>query len=224
LDMNNKDAVKKSILQAVNRLYGPGSPPMHKRDVDAAVHAHGLGHGHSNSRRHHELARRAKYADLFKGSYSDWTARVLFKRHELGQSFSILFFLDEVPKDPQDWLVSPHLVGAHHAFVHSMASACPTCPQRMDTVEEGFVPLNPWIAEHSGLGSFESHLIEPFLTKRLQWRVQKCDGTVADLESLEVQVLEVPLDWSPGAIIPVAEKAKHHKGITHGKHGGYKDN
>ncbi len=43
------------------------------------------------------------------------------------------------------------------------------------------------------------------------------------MKSLEVAVLEVPLNWAPGAKIPVAEKAKHHKGITHGKYGGDED-
>jgi len=134
-----------------------------------------------------------------------------------------LFFLDEVPQDPQEWLVSPHLVGAHHAFVYDGGDAFTANMAKMDMVE-GFVPLNPWIADHSGLGSFDAHLVEPFLTDRLQWRVQKTDGTPVEMKSLEVMVYEVPLNWTPGAIIPVAEKAKYHKGITEGKPNGYKDN
>ncbi len=180
LDMNNKDAVRSSILDAVNRLYGPGSPPMQRRgldvvDLDLVDGDNAATHGHSaHSRRHRELARRARYTDLFKGKYSDWTVRVSFNHHEVGQSFSVLFFLDEIPSDPQEWLVSPHLVGAHHAFVYgNPGGECSTCSDDEDMVEEGFVPLNPWIAEHSGLGSFDAHLVEPFLTDRLQWRVQK---------------------------------------------------
>lgn len=177
LDMSNKQAVRDSMLRTVNRLYGSGSAQT-KRDLEAEVeHAiaegastHALGHSHS--RRHRQISR-SLISQLLGGTFSDWTARVAFKRHELGHSFSVLLFLDKVPDDPKEWLVSSNLAGAHHAFVHSMANNCTTCPDRKELVEEGFVHLNSWIAEYTALSSFDSAVVEPFLKQKLQWRVIK---------------------------------------------------
>ena len=103
----------------------------------------------------------------------EWTARIEFKKYELGSSFSVLIFLGQVPDNPREWRVSPNFVGGHHAFVNSVAASCSNCSNQQDIVVEGFVHLNHAIAQHSGLGSFEPDVIEPYLTEALQWRVLK---------------------------------------------------
>lgn len=103
----------------------------------------------------------------------DWTARIEFKKYELGCSFSVLLFLGQVPSDPDDWQVSSNYVGAHHAFVNSQAAQCANCVDQADVIEEGFVHLNQAILKHSGLNSLEPNVVLPYLTKALQWRVQK---------------------------------------------------
>ena len=102
----------------------------------------------------------------------EWTARVEFKKYELGASFSVLIFLGQVPENPREWLVSPNYVGGHHAFVNSAAGSCANCSNQQDLVVEGFVHLNYAIAQDSGLGSLEPNVVEPYLTHNLQWRVQ----------------------------------------------------
>ena len=103
----------------------------------------------------------------------EWTARIEFKKYELGTSFSVLIFLGQVPQDPQDWRVSQNYVGGTHAFVNSVAAFCANCSNQQDVVQEGFVHLNHAIAKLSGLGSLEPNVVEPYLTDALQWRVQK---------------------------------------------------
>lgn len=162
LDMNNKQAVSKSISQKVAQLYGPKRG---RRSLEDIPHI-GDVHAHANSRRHRQLAQRSRLDQMWKGKFSDWSARIAFKRHELGRSFSVCLFLGDVPEDPNEWLVSKNLVGARHAFVHGMGNQGGD-----DVVEEGFIPFNPWLAEYTGLPSFAADLVAPFLTQKLQWRV-----------------------------------------------------
>jgi len=103
----------------------------------------------------------------------DWSAKIHFKKYELGSSFSVLIFLGQVPEDPEEWVTSPNYVGAHYAFVNRSAARCANCTNQIDIIDEGFVHLNPAIAEHSGLGSFEPEVVHPYLEKELHWRVQK---------------------------------------------------
>lgn len=107
-----------------------------------------------------------------RGLY-EWTARIEFKKYELGCSLAVLLFLGEVPDDPEEWQVSPNYVGGHHAFVNGSASQCSNCRSQADVVIEGFVHLNRGILTHSRLNSLEPSVVEPYLKENLHWRVQK---------------------------------------------------
>jgi len=134
------------------------------------------GNGTGNGPAHgHPTAHGTHVTPPNQGLY-DWTARVEFKKYEIGCSFSVLLFLGEVPQDPEEWLVCPNFVGAHHAFVNTAAEQCANCRRQADLVEEGFVHLNNGISQHSGLGSLDPEVVHPYLTQSLQWRVQKVDS------------------------------------------------
>ena len=102
----------------------------------------------------------------------DWTARIHFKKYELGQSFTVLLFLGDVPTDASQWRTSPSFVGAHVAFVNSAADQCANCTEQADVVAEGFVHLNKAIAKLSGVSSFDHRHVIPYLQDNLLWRVQ----------------------------------------------------
>jgi tyrosinase len=110
-----------------------------------------------------------------EAQYYDWTARVEFKKNELLTSFTVLFFVGEVPDDPQSWLVSSNLVGTYHAFVNSAARRCANCRDQSDLVVEGFVHLNRGIERLSKLPNFESGRVSEYLQdpSNLKWRVQR---------------------------------------------------
>ncbi|KDR79498.1 hypothetical protein GALMADRAFT_208846 [Galerina marginata CBS 339.88] len=173
--------------------------------ITSAPHAHGTSHGH--------------LVPPNQGLY-DWTARIEFKKYELGTSFSVLVFLGAVPEDPEQWAVSPNFVGALHAFVNSKAGHCANCRNQVQLVQEGFVHLNQAIVKHSGLNSLNPDVVEPYLTKELHWRVQKVDGEPATLSSLEVSVIATPLSYPPGSMFPVPGSPRRHGHITHGRTGG----
>lgn len=153
----------------------------------------------------------------------DWTARIHFKKYELGESFAVLLFLGEVPADASQWRTSPSFVGAHVAFVNSAADQCANCSEQADIVTEGFVHLNTAIAKLSGLSSFEPGVVTPYLRDNLHWRVQATDRTAVALDklpSLEVTVAAIALTQEPGAIFPIAGDPQYHHHITHGRTGG----
>ena len=110
-----------------------------------------------------------------EAQYNDWTARIEFKKYELLTSFTMIFFVGEVPDDPQSWLVSPNLVGTYHAFVNSAARRCANCRDQTDLVVEGFVHLNRGIERLSKLPNFESGRVAQYLQdpSNLKWRVQR---------------------------------------------------
>jgi tyrosinase len=99
----------------------------------------------------------------------EWTTRIHAKKHELGGSFSVLVFLGEVPKDPEEWTTSPSYVGSHSVYTSGMDR-----PQgdQANTVTEGFVHLNMAIAERSGLSSYEPGGVIPYLKDNLNWSIQ----------------------------------------------------
>jgi tyrosinase len=215
LDMNNKDAVNKTISQKVAQLYGPKGTH-HGRSLGGDLSHLQNVPSHSHSRRHKQLAKRGRLAQLLKGEFSDWAAQIRFDRHEAGQSFSVCLFLGDVPEDPSQWLVSPNLVGSRNAFVHSTKGG-------RASEEIGFIPINPWIAENTSLLSFAAELVKPLLIKSLQWRVLLADGTPIDLKSLEVTILEIPSKLTDDAPNPISGPPKYHNDITHGKPGGCKN-
>ncbi|KAF8988417.1 hypothetical protein BDQ17DRAFT_1374127, partial [Cyathus striatus] len=177
LDMGNTAAVQRAIQLRVNQLYGnqifntfaalspttalslsQAQPTAQSSDTPAA----GLVQAGSDNGGQQPLTAESVQSGSgdVSGSLWDWAARIHFKKYELGGSFAVLLFLGEVPEDPESWLVAPNLAG----FVH----------------------LNNGIAQHSGLGSLEPDVVHPYLKKELHWRVQKVDGTPAELTSLEV--------------------------------------
>ena len=156
LDLNNHDAVKTKLNNFVNTQYGPGG------DSGGEVFSL-LQVGASTG------GVRAQEAS---NVIHDWSTRIHVKKYELSGSFSVLIFLGEVPKDPEQWSTSPSFVGAHYAFVNGAADQCDNCRSQADLVVEGFVHLNVAIADLSGLPSYEPSVVRPYLKDNLSWRIQ----------------------------------------------------
>jgi tyrosinase len=203
--------------QAVNPP--PAAVPQAQSVLAAGGHGHGSHPTAHPSHAHPSHAQPSHYVPPNQGLW-DWTTRIEFKKYELGVSFSVLLFLSAVPEDPNEWQVCENLVGAHYAFVNTAAGECENCRTQGNLVEEGFVHLNQAIAQHSGLGSLEPAVVEPYLTKQLRWKVQKLDGSVAELQNLEVSVIGTPLSYPPGAQFPVPGERHRYNRITYGRPGG----
>lgn len=151
----------------------------------------------------------------------NWTVRIRAKHNELGRSFSILVFIGPVPEDPSQWLESPDLVDVEHVFANSAATACANCRHQVETVSEGFVHLNDFIAQHHPeLGSFDEDTIKPFLKDNLSWKTVDTRGEPVEISSLEVTTLCTPLSWDVNADFPTAGECRFHHDITEGKVGG----
>ncbi|EFI28136.1 tyrosinase [Coprinopsis cinerea okayama7 len=247
LDMGNAQAVRTAISRIITRLYGgttaiprlasfvsgadsaqkpiPASrtkaalrtPAAESRAADA-VEPKSNGEAHEDDNEvNFEVNPGGQPGDIW-----EWTARVEFKKYELGTSFYVLLFLGAVPDDEnsEEWLTNENLVGCHYAFVNSAASSCANCRGQVNIVEEGFVSLTKGILQKSGLSDLSPDVVEPYLTSELSWRIQKADGTPVDLEDLEVTVVATPMTLPPGAELPVPGERRKCPGITHGQKGG----
>ncbi|KAG8988915.1 hypothetical protein FRB94_000326, partial [Tulasnella sp. JGI-2019a] len=176
------DRGPQAILEAI-QPHQPGQPPAQIHSVSDFVHqAMEIGpqgilsalHPHQGAPAGHGPAQSHQGSTGGSGpTLYDWVARVQTKKYELGTSFSVIFFIGDFPEDPQQWRTSPAYVGAYKAFVNTAASQCENCRGQQDVVTEGFVHLDAWLAAHSGLGTFEPSVLEPYLKKNLHWRVQK---------------------------------------------------
>jgi len=150
----------------------------------------------------------------------EWTARIRCNQYEVGGSFSVFIFLDEVPTNPKQWFTDSAFVGTFDAFVNSPLEGYANRNDQADFDIQGFVHLNPKFLKLSGQKSLEPSVVVPYLKKNLHWGVQKVTGTVAELPSLEVVVLATPLTLPEGAKYPTAGEPVHYHDITYGRPGG----
>ena len=193
LDLSNPDAVQVAIANYINQQYGGGgsvsaaslfaqpaaggarpSAAQSTSPFTAAVSAvesaaeDVVRPFHSRGAQPHTVHHGKEASG---GAIRDWTSRVHFKKYELGGSFSVFLFLGDVPDDVSQWRASPSFVGAHVAFVNSVADKCSNCRKQPDLVDEGFVHLNAAIAKRSSIRSYEPDVIVPYLKKNLHWRI-----------------------------------------------------
>ena len=102
----------------------------------------------------------------------DWFIRVRVKKFQLGQSFTILFFLGSVPDDVAQWRTSPHLIGSHSEFVNSDPEHCANCKENINIITEGFIDLDDSL-ERLGHGNDTEEAIEKYIQDEIHWRIQK---------------------------------------------------
>jgi len=241
LDLNDRDAVRTAIANIINQKYGGGSSPLPGRGgfglfaqpsaggVAAEAVASAKSAAGEITHLFHSRGGPAHTAHGGQGGQGgqvvlhDYSARIHFKKYELGGSFTVLIFLGDVPKDPSQWRKCDSFVGAHHAFVNSAASQCGNCRNQADVYSEGFVHLNSSIAKRSGLSSYEPEKVVPYLKEKLHWRVQsgnRGEVELGKLPSLEVTVAQTPLTQEPGAPFPIPGRPVYHHHITYGRPGG----
>jgi tyrosinase len=108
---------------------------------------------------------------------TEWSVRLISKKNALGESYTILLFLGEVPENVEDWRMSPNLVGTHYVMTHSRP-----VPDPHDGFEvEGIIPLNLALEDH--LPSLTSALVVPYVHKNIHWRIQKASAVPLTLLS-----------------------------------------
>lgn len=100
----------------------------------------------------------------------EWSLRVLSREHELSQSYTVFFFLGEVPspKDVRHWRRAPTFVGQHVS--HTWTGPVPV---EDDTEIESLVPLQRSLEYKCRLDSLDPERVVPFVQRNLRWRVQK---------------------------------------------------
>ncbi|VDC03107.1 unnamed protein product [Peniophora sp. CBMAI 1063] len=136
----------------------------------------------------------------------DWTARVQVDKYALGgKTFNVLIFLGDVPSDPKQWFSAPSFVGRVTAF------ASPLMYTGQAELIEGFVDLNAFIKEHSGLSLSDTDAVQAYIDKNLSFRVQTSDSQSVDpstLPSLEVTTTSTPVTDDASALSSRADSKR----------------
>ncbi|KJA16014.1 hypothetical protein HYPSUDRAFT_193732 [Hypholoma sublateritium FD-334 SS-4] len=150
----------------------------------------------------------------------EWTARIRSRQCELGSTYMVIVFLGNVPKDPEEWLSCPEFVGKHSVLVSGRKY---TRQNQGDDTTEGFVHLTNAIIKRSRLESLDPKDVAPYLKENLNWGVQKADGSVQDLKSLEIVVFGTVMTYPPGGMFPVPGERQRFDSITYGRPGGSRE-
>jgi tyrosinase len=105
----------------------------------------------------------------------EWTTRVKVDENAVGGSFSVLIFLGTVP-EPDRWRDTPSYVGSVSAYTGgygSYGSYGSGGPAGTTNLIEGFVYLNENLASQLGSRKFDPETVVPYLTRNLDWRIEK---------------------------------------------------
>lgn len=102
----------------------------------------------------------------------DWFIRIRVKKFQLGQSFTVLFFLGSVPDNVEQWRLSPHLIGSYSEFVNSDPEHCANCKNSASLITEGFIDLDDSL-ERLGFAHKSEQEIDTHVQNHLHWRIQK---------------------------------------------------
>jgi tyrosinase len=142
-----------------------GITPVTQAVSESSVHIHPssqLGGGSPQAAQKPEDGKEAQ-------SVLHWTARISFKKYELGERHYVVIFLGELPEDPSQWRTCRSVVGFHFTYVSDDEFKN---SRTRATMMGSDVPLNRAIAERSGLSSFEPSVVVPYLKDNLHWRIQ----------------------------------------------------
>lgn len=162
-------------------------------------------------------------ANSFTGSA--WFAHISVDKVAVGGPFKLFMFIGSPPSDPTIWATAWNLVAVQGYFSPVVT------PDKIKSqtiysdinLEKAFgIKPTRW---KGVIESTAATIAIPFLSKWLQWGVQKIDGTVvpnSQIPSLTVHVQEEPVAYQMGLnSFPKYGSPTIHPEITKGKAGGY---
>jgi len=132
----------------------------------------------------------------------DWAIHVSFKKFELDESFSLIFYFAD---DNGDYNKKDSYVGSIDAFRGSTPETCENCNDNQDLVQEGFVHLNRVLART--IQSFDPDQVVKFLKeKKLSYKLFTDESK--PLTTLKLSVEGRPLHLPPGSNRPKVDRSQ----------------
>ncbi|PBP16171.1 tyrosinase, partial [Diplocarpon rosae] len=193
------------------------SPAQLKANVTAAITKLYSPDGSKFTRRAGEI----QSTDLLPGQQSrEWSVSIRVSKFDLdGERFIVRLFLGAIPRDPGAWATSSSCVGSFPVFPPPRPATGPL-PQVIAYSEVSLVQALQEMKQATNDASATTN----YLQKRLNWRVQKFDGTVVPVEhipSLAVTVQdELVTDSEDVTKLPTYGKSTAHPEATRGRAGG----
>ncbi|KAI1006701.1 hypothetical protein K3495_g1516 [Podosphaera aphanis] len=118
----------------------------------------------------------------------EWSVALSVSKFDVGgERFKVLFFLNGVPVSPDDWDSSKTLAGFAAIFPPPHSFENITSIKLLTYSEVDLVDS----LEQNGLDVNDVPSVVDFLKNKLEWRVQKMDGTVVPLEQVQTLSLTI---------------------------------
>jgi tyrosinase len=155
--------------------------------------------------------------DIYPTKTQEWFVDIAVSKFELGSSFSVLIFLGDAPTDSSTWTTATNLAGS--LFI----STPPYQRKGAKLTTHGEIALKQALETAHLSDTSEAGVID-YLTKNLQWRVQKTDGTVVDTSTclslkINAKVEDVTYPTSEYGFPSYGNPVEHPE-VTEGKAGG----
>ena len=163
-------------------------------------------------------ANKKKHArDISPTKGQEWFVDIAVSKFELGSSFSVLIFLGDAPIDSSTWKMATNLAGS--LFI----STPPYERKGAKLMTHSEIALKQALDAAKLSDTSEKGVVD-YLTKNLQWRVQKTDGTVVDTFDcpslkITVKVEDVAYPTSDYSFPSYGNPVEHPE-VTKGKVGG----
>jgi len=132
----------------------------------------------------------------------DWSIHVSFKKFELAESFTLIFYFGD---GDGDYYKKENYIGCVDAFRGSNPENCENCKENEDLVQEGFVHLNRTLART--LKSFEPDQVLDFL-KEKKISCKLFTDETKPLTTLKIKVEGRPLHLPPGKNRPEFDESQ----------------
>ncbi|KXJ86569.1 hypothetical protein Micbo1qcDRAFT_208983 [Microdochium bolleyi] len=120
----------------------------------------------------------------------EWYIDVVVERMAANGSYTIFYIIGDVDgQSGQEWASQPGFVGLSHIFT-APREACDNCGRQEEQAQlvTSTTPITSLLLDYikaGELGSMDPQDVEPFLIKKLKWRVQTVSGTVLDPRDLD---------------------------------------
>jgi len=125
----------------------------------------------------------------------EYSASIVSQKFQMNGSYAIYLFLGNPPDDSSEWPLAANLVGTHGVSANYVPDGGSNPMAGSNVLVTGGIPLtSALIAEvNSGsLSGLKPSIVEPYLTRNLQWRCSKYDGSnvaVSDVPDLSITVV-----------------------------------
>ena len=159
----------------------------------------------------------------------EYSASIVSQKFQVNGSYAIYMFLGTPPTDCKSWPFADNLVGSHGVFANYVPQGTVNPMASVDLLVTGSIPLTSSliaVVNKGLLSGLKSELVQAYLTKNLQWRCSRYDGTevpIADVPDLSITIVSSEVQPAKSKDqFPTYGMWQNLPNITYGQAGGHR--